>query len=156
MRTIKFFLFIIFLLVLIPFACKDDNQVTNTTTQQQDPGILRTDEFGNILGGDSTDWCWKDTPSGFQFGPAFPNPTVGNTFKVKVTLPAQDIVTLFFIKAQDTITVENIMLPAGVTFFEINVSGYYFTNSYRRLYLKCSTYAPSDSCKNYGDIKFEE
>jgi hypothetical protein len=156
MRTIKFFLIIIFLAVLIPFACKDENQITNPTTQQEDPGILRTDEHGNILGGDSTDWCWKDIPSGFQFGPAFPNPAIGNTFRVKVTLPAQDFVTLFFIKSRDTITVENIMLPAGVTFFEINVSGYYFTNSYRRLYLKCSTYTPSDSCKNYGDIKFEE
>jgi len=156
MRTIKFFLVLTVLLILIPFACKDENRVTNTTTQQEDPGILKTDEFGNILGGDSTDWCWKDTQSGFKFGPAFPNPTIGNTFKVKVTLPAQDYVTLFFIKAGDTITVENILLPAGVTFFEINVSGYYFTNSYRRLYLKCSSYPPSDSCKNYGDIKFEE
>jgi hypothetical protein len=156
MRTFKFFLVIAVLFIVIPFACKDDNQVTNPTNQQEDPGILRTDEFGNILGGDSTDWCWKDAPSGFRFGPAYPNPAVGNTFKVKVTLPSQDFVTLFFIKNQDTITVENIMLPAGVTLFEINASGYYFTNSYRRLYLKCSAYAPSDSCKNYGDIKFEE
>jgi hypothetical protein len=45
-----------FIITLLYFSagCNNDNP-TNSGTN--DLGILRTDENGNILGGDSTDWC---------------------------------------------------------------------------------------------------
>jgi len=154
MRTI-YFVFIVFLFAaFIHFACKDDVIPPKTN---DDPGILRTDESGNILSGDSTDWCFKDTQTGFKFGPAFPNPVIGNIFHIKATLPQQDVVNMYFVKTGgDTIYVVNAMMPAGVVFFDINTVSYNFNNTYQRLYLKCNSYPPTDSCKNYGDIKFEE
>lgn len=156
MRTIYLILIVFLFAAFLHFACKDENPV-KPIEQQEDPGILRTDESGNILSGDSTDWCFKDTQTGFKFGPAFPNPVTGSIFHIKVTLPQLDIIKMYFVKTGgDTIYVVNAMMPAGVVFFDINTGSYNFTNTYQRLYLKCNSYLPSDSCKNYGDIKFQE
>ena len=71
MRT-AFSLIIVFLFAaFFHFACRDEVIPPKNDT---DPGILLTDEFGNILGGDSTDWCWRGAYNGFSFGPAYPNP----------------------------------------------------------------------------------
>jgi hypothetical protein len=154
MRTIKLFVAISLLFILLPFACKDDVVPPKGDT---DPGILRTDEFGNILGGDSTDWCWRGASNGFSFGPAYPNPVLGFVFRVKFGLPVQEKVKIYFLRSvSDTITLKNDTLMPGYYQLQIDVANYNFTNTYQRLYIQCSSYANSDSCKNYGDIKFEE
>ena len=156
MRTIKFFLMIAVPLILIPFACKDENQVTGPTTQQEDPGILRTDEFGNILGGDSTDWCWRSPTGAFAFGPAYPNPLHNPSFKIKFTIPIRDLVKIYFLETyDDTIFVENDTLLAGYYTYTVDVSNFFIPAAYWRLYIQYNLYNPSDSCKNYGDLKFE-
>ena len=155
MRTIKFFLIISVLSILIPFACKDENQVTNPTAEQ-DPGILRTNEQGIILGGDSTDWCWRGASNGFSFGPAYPNPVTGITVNIELVLPAPDMVKLYYLCSEsDTVVLFNDSLEAAHHGFGISVQGNNFT-TYERFYIECSSFISSDSCKNYGDIKFEE
>src|SRR5690242_4850142 len=59
------FLFIIFLAFILIYCCGDDT-TTGGNGNINDPGILRTDEFGNSLGGDTTDWCMHN-PGSFQF-----------------------------------------------------------------------------------------
>ncbi|MDD5362575.1 MAG: hypothetical protein PHN88_10620 [Ignavibacteria bacterium] len=48
-----------FIVISLYFAagCNKDNPVNTGNSGFIDLGILRTDENGNILGGDSTDWC---------------------------------------------------------------------------------------------------
>jgi hypothetical protein len=152
MRTLKLAAVASLLFMLLPLACKDD--VVNPT-KEFDPGILRTDEQGNILGGDSTDWCWRSTAGSFSFGPAYPNPIHSPSFNIKFTVPVRDKVKIYFLEnTSDTIYVENDTLLAGYYTYTVNVSNF-FTASYWRLYMQCNAYSASDSCKNYGDIKFE-
>ncbi len=155
MRTI-YFVFIVFLFAaLFHFACRDEIAPPET---ESDPGILLTDEFGNILGGDSTDWCWRGASNGFSFGPAYPNPAIGPAFTIRFYSSGGDTVKMYFLRsAGDTIFVVNDTTSApGNYAYSIDVSAYNFTNSYRRLYINTYSYSASDSCRNYGDIKFEE
>ncbi|MCP4568749.1 MAG: hypothetical protein GY841_14315, partial [FCB group bacterium] len=82
-----------FVLLLIPFMliltqCSGDESTTNPI----DPpagfsGIRLTDKLGNILTGDSLDWCFPESlaavpqlgtraviPTAYAFYPAYPNP----------------------------------------------------------------------------------
>jgi hypothetical protein len=153
MRTI-YFVFIVFLFAaFFHFACKDDVIPPNTN---DDPGILRTDEFGNILGGDSTDWCWRGAFNGFSFGPVYPNPSYPVCI-AQFYLPARDKVKLYILRSEsDTIMLVNDTLNFGNYEFTINAATHNLVNTYQRLYIDCSFYNPSDSCRNYGDIKFEQ
>lgn len=65
---------------------------------------------------------------------------------------------MYFLRSgADTLVVVNdTTINPGTYGYSINVSGYGFTNSYRRIYIKIGSFISSDSCKNYGDIKFEE
>jgi hypothetical protein len=119
------------------------------------PGILQTDEFGNILGGDTTDWCLND-PNGFSFGPAFPNPTNVNSLQVKLQTPVTDTVLIYFlISGTDTaVFYEGVLQPGSYTFSYLD-SMNQFANSYQRLYLRSKHFTASDYCRFYGDVKFE-
>ena len=82
-----------FILLLLPFIlilahCSDDD----SSTSPIDPpagfsGIRLTDKLGNILSGDSLDWCFPESvtvvpqvgmraevPNKYAFYPAYPNP----------------------------------------------------------------------------------
>ena len=153
MRTLKLIAVASLLFMLIPLACKDD---VVTPTKEYDPGILRTDEQGNILDGDSTDWCWRGASGTFAFGPAYPNPLHTPSFNIKFTVPVRDLVKIYFIEnVSDTIFVENDTLQAGYYTYTVNVSNFFTPAAYWRLYMDGPSYNSSDSCKNYGDIKFE-
>ncbi len=153
MRTIKLTAAIVLFFILIPFSCKDEVVPPKNDT---DPGILRTDQFGNILGGDSTDWCWRGASNGFSFGPAYPNPTYP-ACNAKFYLPARNKVKLYFLRSSnDSIILVDDTLNFGNYEITIDGASYNFLNSYQRLYIDCSFYYSSDSCKNYGDIRFEE
>jgi hypothetical protein len=154
MRTLKLFTAITLLFILQPFSCKDDVVPPKGDTE---PGILRTDEFGNILGGDSTDWCWRGASNGFKFGPAYPNPVTGITFTIPMQLPVADRVRLYYLRSHsDTAVIYSDSLPAGNHGFGISVQGNNFTSAYVRFYVQCNSFSSSDSCRNYGDVKFEE
>lgn len=55
---------------MIIFGCSDDIVDANHVS----PDILQTDSVGNIIGGNSSDWC-KDPSGHYIFGPAYPNPS---------------------------------------------------------------------------------
>jgi len=153
MKTAKLFFVLACAVFLLPFSCKDDVVPPKTET---DPGILRTDEFGNILGGDSTDWCWRGASNGFSFGPAYPNPISDPIFNIKFSIPITDYAKIYFLRYYtDTIFVVNDTLQAGSYTQAVDVSSFFIPQAYWRLYIQCNSYNQSDSCKNYGDIKFE-
>jgi hypothetical protein len=144
-------LFIFTLSLLSIFSCSDDPPPGGRT--ETDPGILFTDEFGNIIGGDTTDWCLNNQ-NGFSFGPAFPNPTdIG--VSVKLESPVTDTIRIYFIKgASDTVMFYEGIVNAGSYTFQYHDSTNQFSNSYQRLYLSSKSSASSQYCRFYGDIKF--
>jgi len=143
----------IFFLTILSAGCNDKS--TPPPPGDTDPGILRTDEFGNILAGDSTDWCFINSPNP-SFGPSYPNPCVGPVFTISYSSPINDTIKIYFLKPNnDSIVVFNGAVLPGSNQFNVNVSGYSFTNTYQRLYLQSGNFTSSDSCKNYGDIRFE-
>lgn len=152
------FLFCFFITAAIVFikGCGDD--IIQPTGGNSDPGIYMTDEFGNFLGGDTTDWCLQsDTgmASVFSFGAPYPNPTNGNIFHVRLSLPAADSIKIFFIKgSNDSIMLANNYLNAGIYSFTYTDSTNQFANSYQRLYLRGKRFTESQYCRFYGDIKF--
>ncbi|NOS84663.1 MAG: hypothetical protein HOP31_05940 [Ignavibacteria bacterium] len=149
-----YFLFLLIAVTIINFHCGDDNTTTGGNVNT-DPGILRTDEFGNELGGDTTDWCYHN-PGSFQFKPAYPNPTAGNVVHVNFDIPVADSVKIYFLKGpSDTTFFINRMLMAGTYSITINDSTGQYTNTYQRVYMKVRNYTPNQFCRFYGDIKFE-
>lgn len=134
-------------------SCGDDPPPVGRT--ETDPGILFTDEFGNITGGDTTDWCLNNQ-NGFSFGPAFPNPTFGNGVQVKLQSSVTDTIKIYFIKGvSDTVIFYDGIVNAGSYTFQYLDSMNQFANSYQRIYLSAKSSASSQYCRFYGDIKFE-
>jgi hypothetical protein len=133
-------------------GCKEDTPVV--PPGNTDPGILKTDEFGNILGGDTTDWCIHDSAE-VTFGPAYPNPVLGSIFRVKFHVSTSDIVKIYILKSQ-TDTIEYYKELAQPGYYEITINDSQFVNTYQRLYFKSSHYSSSQYCRFYGDVKFEE
>lgn len=57
MKTLLRNYFLILVVCVSLLAVHSCNKESPTTPSNSDIGILRTDEFGNILGGDYSDWC---------------------------------------------------------------------------------------------------
>ena len=154
-NIIIFFIIIIFALSITYFinGCGNDpvKPVTNTN-----PGILETDNFGNILGGDTTDWC-LGTPLTFSFGPAYPNPTLGPGVRIKFSVPTVDTVMVYFLKdATDTTVFFSRSVMPGFYEISINDSTHMYNNTYQRVYFKSKKFPSSAFCRFYGDIKFTQ
>jgi hypothetical protein len=147
--------FVLFFVSIVIISCGDDQLPTGSTGNTVDTSILRTDEFGNILGGDTTDWCYSN-PNTFNFGPAYPNPTMGSTVTVKFRTPVNDSLKLYIIKSSgDSVIFFNKSFNAGVYTFTINDSINQFANTYQRIRISSVSLDPSQYCRFYGDIKFE-
>ena len=132
-------------------GCGDDAVTIKTPT---DPGIMRTDEFGNELGGDTTDWCTNDS-GGFKFNAAYPNPTV-RSVKLRFYVPDFDTVMLYFLKTQtDTTIFFNRPVNPGAYTIQIFDSTDQYKNTYQRAYIKSKRFSSGARCRFYGDIKFE-
>jgi hypothetical protein len=119
------------------------------------PGILRTDESGNVLGGDTTDWCYRDTiPGRSVFNAPYPNPSSGLiTFRFSV--PAPDTVALYFRNGSDTTFIfRRQALTAGS--YSVQFSGAGLLGLYQRVYYESKYLTLSDRCNNFGDILFED
>ncbi len=150
-RTIIFFFLFILIFLNFFMSCKDD---IVPPKQDTDPGILRTDEFGNILGGDTTDWCLNDSGN-VSFGPAYPNPAF-LVMRVKFHVPVDDTVKIFILKSTtDTIKYFNGLAIAGYWTVDILDTGQY-TNTYQRIYFYSKHFSSSQYCRFYGDVRFEE
>lgn len=134
-------------------GCKDETPVT-PGKPSTDTNILRTDLFGNILGGDTTDWCIHDTAE-VTFGPVYPNPVLGWAFRVKFHVSVNDMVKIYILKSPtDTVTYYSALSQPG--YYEVEINDSQFVNTYQRLYFKSSHYSSTQYCRFYGDIKFEE
>jgi hypothetical protein len=140
-----------FLAAIFFNSCKDNVLPPKTET---DPGILMTDEFGNILGGDTTDWCLNDSGT-VSFGPAYPNPS-SLVIRVKFHVPVDDTVKIFILKsATDTIKYFSGLVSAGYWNVDIHDTGQY-TNTFQRIYFYSKRFSSSQYCRFYGDVRFEE
>ncbi len=127
----------------------------NTPECKADTSITRTDGFGNILGGDTTDWCLHDS-GGVVFGAAYPNPTV-RSCSIRIYEPVDDTVMLYFLKTcSDTTVIFNGPVSIGTTTVGIYDTTNQYANTYQRLYFKSKHFSSSPYCRFYGDIKFTE
>jgi hypothetical protein len=157
LKTIIFFLFTLIVIIFLYNGCGDD-PVKNDggNNEVQDTAILYTDEFGNILGGDTTDWCLNNI-NGFKFGPAYPNPTLGRSLNVKFSLPAADTVKIYFLNsANDSTVFYNRYSMAGNYEIHITDSTNAWLNTVKRIYIQTKLYSSSSYCRFYGDIKFTQ
>lgn len=151
-----FFCFFILASIVIFKGCSDDT--VQTTAGNTDPGIYMTDEFGNFLGGDTTDWCLQSDTGmslSFRYGAAYPNPTNGRRVHIQFQIPQIDTVKLYFLNGTNDSTVfVNQRVQPGTYMFTIDDSLNQYANSYRRLYFSSKRYTASQFCRFYGDIKF--
>jgi len=150
---LKYFITIIILTATFYYSCSNDSVQDPNAITEDYTSILNTDKFGNILGGDTTDWC-KDTCSNAlqpcdAFSPAYPNP-VNDTlfFRFSVSSNLSNLKLYFLNSSSDTLFLANGVYDAGhyVLFTTASILGY--SNVYKRAYLKINDF----SC--YGDIKF--
>jgi len=153
------FFFVITLIILASLfnGCGDDPvKGDGGNNNAADTSILRTDEFGNILYGDTTDWCYNSSGGGFRFEPAYPNPT-NRTITARFYIPENDIVKLYI---KDSNGREHIYINgpqmAGTHEYLINDTLNEFLNTYQRLFITSKRYQSSAYCRFYGDIRFVE
>lgn len=111
--------------------------------------ILWTDEYCNILGGDTTDWCQN-----YYFGPACPNPVRYNdTLKIGYAVAVLDTVSIYLLqKTGDTLFIiknEPKLIGTYFDFLPARILGpglcrVYFKSRNMNSFYPCSV--------NYGDI----
>ena len=137
------------------YTCGDDS-TGNNYIDLYNPGIMRTDEFGNELGGDTTDWCYRGTGT-FKFFAAYPNPTMGNITHIRFNVPVTDSIKLFILRSStDSIIYFNGQTMPGNYEVTINDSTRSFLNTYQRVYITSKEFSPGTNCSFYGDIRFEQ
>lgn len=147
--------FIIIVSVYFISCRADDQPCVNCPTTNADTMILRTDEFGNVLGGDTTDWCYRDTGNAFKFGYSYPNPT-DVICTLLFRLPASDTVTIYFLNGTDTNFVINKQpLIAGSYQYILNGDTLNYHNVTKKAYIKTkNTYTHLNYCNLSGDIRW--
>lgn len=136
-------------------SCKDETPpCINCPASNADTMILRTDEFGNVLDGDTTDWCYRNTGIGFKFGPSYPNPTdVSCTLPFR--LPVNDTVTIYFLNGTDTnFVINKLPLIAGNYQYTLDGGTLNYHNVTKRIYVKTKNTYNSNICKLSGNIRF--
>jgi len=151
MKNTYSFLFAILVSVYIYNGCAE-NIIKNGGGEVIDTNILRTDEFGNILGGDTTDWCLH--PNGLSFGPAYPNP--GFPVTVNFTLTQSDTLKLTIrnsLGGPETVLQQG---PYPPGFYSIQLNGTNYLNTFQKLCISSKRYSPGAGCNFCGDIKFEQ
>jgi hypothetical protein len=93
---------------------------------------------------------------GFRLYAAYPNPT-SRAVNIKFYIPAADTVKLYFLNSvNDSDIFFSGPVMAGSYAIVINDSTNQYANSYRRLYFSSKRFSPSQYCRFYGDIKFEQ
>jgi hypothetical protein len=147
-KTLIFISSILIFTIPLFYSCSNDPVSNSNYANLDSLNILWTDEFGNILGGDTTDWCPNN------FFPAYPNPVRHDgQLNIKFFLPSKDTVTLFLIKSYaDTLfLIKDEVLMAGT--YLISPSLINWGSGVKRifLFLKHNNIF-NNYCRNYGDI----
>ena len=154
MKTIMNFLLLLIVAITV-FCCSDSPTSPTISGGGLSSTILQTDSLGNILGGDSTDWC-QNGNSCYTFYPAFPNPTTDVTH-LYFNIHSNDTISLFAVNSQfDTVFVcNNQILSAGSYMMDVSGVEHNFHNVVKRFYfISKKSCGNSPDCKNYGDIQF--
>ena len=152
----KYTTVVILILIFLFYSCSD-NDVTQSGSGGNiiDPTITITDQFGNMLGGDTTDWCYRGG-SGVVFNPVYPNPTY-DTMNLHFSIPQADTLTLYFVNSPgDTLFILNneAMVP-GFYHLAFSSQAVGYNNIIKRLYLKVKSHPnTSQYCRYYGDVQF--
>ncbi len=145
--------FFYFLILTLYIGCSDNEPVTSINPFIEDyTSILSTDEFGNIIGGDTTDWCFEpcdSLQSCNRLLPAFPNP-VNDTVNIRFDVDSNhSFVKLYFLNSStDTLTLFNDYLQSGSYWFRQSKYSLGLSNIYKRIYIEINDF----TC--YGDIRF--
>jgi len=149
-----------FLIVIVScffiISC-DDSGVKNNTPGLRivDPTILQTDEFGNILRGDTTDWCFNSTGL-FYYYPAFPNPT-SDTTKLDFALPEHDTITIYYFDVHEdsVFVVRDQPLNAGHYNMAVSGKALWLNGKVVRFYIRTKGQPGGGPyCRLYGDVQF--
>jgi hypothetical protein len=152
----KYITGVILIVIFLFYSC-GDSDVTQSGNGGNiiDPTITITDQFGNMLGGDTTDWCYRGG-SGVVFNPVYPNPT-SDTMNLNFSISQEDTLTLYFVNSPgDTLFILN-NAPVLPGFYHLafyaHSAGY--NNIIKRLYLKVKSHPnTSQYCRYYGDVQF--
>ncbi|MFZ1321077.1 MAG: hypothetical protein WAT71_05930 [Ignavibacteria bacterium] len=147
-----------FLILIIPvitfyYSCSED---TITNSAEDYSSILITDENGVILGGDETDWCWKqcDTVS-FpnlcnKVYPPYPNPSHGTMhFRFSIANDSTHFKMYILRSHTDTVNILNDYYIAGTYLMYYNTTTLGLPLGYYRVYCEM------DNLRCFGDVKFE-
>ncbi len=143
--------------IVLLISCKNDNITTSggNVIRIINPTVLHTDEFGNIIGGDTTDWCSNNSTL-FRFLPAYPNPT-DNNVKLVFQLPESDTISIMYLKSNgDTASyITDIVLNPGFYNTEVSASSLNIHGSVTRFIIRSKRFpAGADFCRYYGDVQF--
>lgn len=152
--SFKLFSFLFYCIFII--SC-DDSKIQNYNPGLRiiDPTILHTDKFGNIINGDTTDWCINSTGF-FKFYPAFPNPT-DDTTKLVFDLPEHDTITIYYFDVHEDTAFVVRDLPLNAGHYNMAVSGQalWLNGQVVKFYIR--TQGQPDGgpyCRLYGDVQF--
>lgn len=138
----------IFLLIFIlSLSCNNDEVVNSNNNSEDYTTILRTDKFGMVLGGDTTDWCYT-VPYEFSLQPAYPNPCP-DILNINFQIGNEVLTKVFFKNNNDTLFLVNEIRAPGYYLLVIPKNNLGFQNQYKRLYMV------ADEFNCYGDVKFE-
>lgn len=157
MKILKLSFIPVVLLMVFIASCSDDN-VSNGTGGNIliiDPTVTRTDEFGNELGGDTTDWC-SSSNTLFRFNAAYPNPT-NDTVNFRFQLPEQDTINLMYQNANgDTVVfIRDQVLTAGVYTTQFSGNQHLLNFGVFRFMIHSKRFpSGGDYCRYYGDVQF--
>jgi len=103
-----FFILLVASASIFLMNCSDDEEANPVNSDLIDfpvtiNGITQTDDLGNVVGGDMTDWCYSQTknsmseiPTEYALYPAYPNASYYN-FAIIYDLPAQSNVQIYVI-----------------------------------------------------------
>lgn len=156
MKILKFIYAFSLLFFLFLLACSDDITKTGSgNTVIIDPTITHTDQFGNVLGGDTTDWC-SNSGTLFRFFPAYPNPA-NDTVKLRFQDPEHDTISILYIMPNgDTAYFirDQVLTPGNYeVFFNSREHSFYF--GVMRFLIRSKRFPEGeDYCRYFGDVQF--
>jgi len=157
MKILKLSFIPVVLLVVFVASCSDDKVITNGNgnTLIIDPTITVTDEFGNMLGGDTTDWCGSSSTF-FAFNAAYPNPA-NDTVNFRFQLPEHDTISLMYLttNGDTSVFVRDQVLAPGVYKMQFSSSAHLIYSGVFRFFIRSKRFPTGgDYCRYYGDVQF--
>ena len=152
-KSVYLFIFLLFPIFLFYYSCSEES-ITNSAEDYTT--ILMTDTNGYVLGGDETDWCWKQCDTVTfpnlcnKVYPPYPNPSQGSMYFRFSIANDSALFKMYILRSQsDTIYIVNEYRNAGYYLLLLNTSAFGLSNGYYRVYCEM------ENQRCFGDVKFE-